>query len=564
MPPNSENIQQSTTRELYLLVALGLLALLLGLTAINSPFEGNNADDWTYLYIGQRMEVQSDWLYGLNNRQFHLHGMLLSHLLMPGRFQGMLYIHLVSVFAVSVSIFHIFNRIIPGRAWFAFLISAAFIAYIPGNPNHPTYWIQPLSLILLFNVLATVLIIESMFNEGRKSLYFFVVGLIVLYPASRGYESLVPYLSLLPFGFFIIKRKITREAIIKSLLWWGVIGISTAQFVIPYVGESESSYYQLRRHTIGLDLSRWVSNTLEYNEFSFPSPQFIEDTRFDYLPPALLITLIFWVVTWLLWRRHPGQFRLPSVRLLILLAVLGILLVNLNAIGVIYASVHTNPHTQFFSLPGHAMLIVSLMSLLVLGGRHFLQVRLRHGFAVLLTAFFVLAGQWFYGYHAYWSETENLRIPFSEHTDVYNDISALLPNVEDNTLILTHECQIWGTTPVTTFAAFTNLQQRVYATRYLYGFAGGSNIQLANLAEQRFAFTGIDFTDGFLWDVGNLTLFYGFDQMIVLGCDDGQIEILDSFPRGFTHPDASIDAYNPYARISDGFIPASVQRILAR
>ena len=556
-------------RDIYFLAALGLLVIHLGIYAIVDPFLGPSHGDFLYLRIADRIAGENNWFMELANRQFDSYTLAFARILFPGRFQGMFYLHMLTLYFISLGLFHILRRLMPGYAWFAFLVSAVAIVYVPEDAQHITYWLAPYSWVLFLYVVAVILLIEFALQQTKKSWFLLLIAPVLAYVVTRGYESFVPLLICTPGILFYLsyrsRHRISRREIIATGIWFIPVIIGALQFAIPYARGDEKAWYQSTKNAPHFSIPDLINNTVEHQVLGFPYWHLVDRVSFDYVLPGLMLAGSVLLTTWLFKRRFPTECKFPSGRALMVMAVIGAAFVSIAGAGYIYADLLDNQRNQFFSFPGHALMVMSLMMLVAIFIQHQLHLPRMRVFAGLLTFLFVLSSQWIFHHNQSWygeSAANGENYPFYEMTDFHSRVRTVLPVVKDDSVILLHECSGDELSPADFFSA-----SDVYSSRYLFEWSEGKGVLSGLMSSQIYAVQGVSSSGLDTLSASDPLppeFHYGYNQVIVLTCDGQDIVVVDTFPEGFAPEGADIDAYNPYLRIENTFIPAKTERILAQ
>jgi hypothetical protein len=456
----------------------------------------------------------------------------------------------------SLALFHIVRRLMRGYSWFAFTAAAIYLVYVPYESSHSTYWLAPYSGVLFLCMVAAVVIVEMMYAE--KSPFLLPIGLLAGYAAIRGYEGIAPIVFALPVLILLLKWPINRRGLVISGVWFAVLGIAALQFLVPYIRQDEAAWYQLRRQEPTVNPVEFAENTLRFNTDLFPTPDMLADTHYEFVAPALLTLLIYAGVAYLLLRVAPDEAQLPTPVQLMWLFAWSVAFITIAGLGFIYANLLDRPRSQFYAEPARAVMIISLFTLLAWGAHRVLQLRPRTVLAGLLAVLFVSAMQWHFGFNADWNSPDDAIIPLNERNDFFRQAMALMPDVEDDTLILLEDCQTFDEVPLSTYISARD----AYAVRYLYGAAWGRGIEMGFIDNVFFGVTGSDYDPQMILGTVGLR-HYDYSQMLVLACDGDDLVVLERFPQGIAPENADTSSYNPYSRIRQDFIPSGAARMLS-
>ncbi len=128
----------------------------------------------------------------------------------------------------------------------------------------------------------------------------------------------------------------------------------------------------------------------------------------------------------------------------------------------------------------------------------------------------------------------------------FREVVALVPNAQPDTLIL-YDCD----------APDAYQWRRIDAMAAIYLYDEGMRIgvpeQITWLPDQA-VYQFIEWLDP--------ASSYGYDQLVVIGCANGHLYVMDTFPPHLLPDGVGQVAYNPFARILNGFIPPERGRIL--
>jgi hypothetical protein len=552
------------TNRLYALSAFGLSIVQFLVFLIADPFLGPS-QQWYYLRIGQRIMAHKDPFYEIANRQFGSLGLALNDWLFPGRFQTVVYIHILTLLICSFLIFHIFHRLKPGYAWFAFLVAAVYLVYIPADAQHMTFWLSTYSWALLLMLISACLLIEYAAGRGGIRWLYFGLAVVLAYMACRAYEGVTFILLLagVPLIFYF-QRKITTEKVIASVVWLAVVLIALVMFLIPFLEGDDDTWYQTSRASDDKSIPRLVESTIQHQRLSFPSWEIVEKVPFDYVLPSLMLCLVILGISVIFWRRFPEECRLPSPLILGFLAIFSLGMITVSGAGYIYADLLDNQRNQFFNAPFNSLFVVSFFALVALLLQRRLKFRLMPTFITLLMLVFFVGGHWYYQHYRYWLDptTDPLDrfYPFYERTPFFDEMTALLPNLEDETAVLLYNCDGDEMTPTDFWSA-----NDYYVLRYLYDWES-SGILGGGFPEHTYTAEGLSSSELDLLPASDpipTGKMIGYEQMIVLECAPDGLRIVTAFPEGFAPSEAG-ERYNPYARIKGGFLPPDVARILAQ
>jgi hypothetical protein len=476
------------------------------------------------------------------------------------------YVYLLFLFLNSVGIFHIVYRINRGQmAWLAYAVAATYLSYIP----YALDWVRPLhigpdSWIVFLMILSAVLMLEFLFRTDRLR-YAFLLGSAVLgYFSIRTFEGLIAPVMALPVLLLAFDPRLSKERVIGLATWEVVATIAMLQFAVPYVrGDEQYAYQAGLRGLEDVSISQLASNTFEFYEKAYPLEGSILTTQFDFVAPAILITLIFLAGGALLWMAYPDDRRLPSPLNLMVMFGVGFVLVGLSGAAAIYADLQLLPRSHLTGVTlGHAFGISALLVGLVALGQYLLRVKLSLLLVLVGTASIFTASQWYLKAQI---RADAHGLDLTVNNDLWQDMKALIPETEPDTLIL-YYCPE-PTTP-DQFIRSTNLpasllfydQERTRVAFWHFDVGLVIDEPELTIGQQSITYEALGYTDRPTFE----HIEYGYDQVIVVTCQPTGLTILREFPEEIAPPTAQFDRYNPYARIQDTFLTGADAVMLAR
>jgi hypothetical protein len=341
--------------------------------------------------------------------------------------------------------------------------------------------------------------------------------------------------------------------IIGAGLWWVSTAIGFLQFMIPYLrGDPTLTYHRSVEDSGEGGILVLIENTFRFAGNSFPLMMIVRDFEIaTIIFPAIAASAVLGVV--ILFRTLlPAASDPFSFRQLGLVILVGFAMNMAGGAGYIFGNFIDVPRSQVFAAPGQAVVIVGILGLIALGVQRVTSVSYWMALSVALVVLFFTAGQWFYAHDALYGANSITR-----QRAPYRELIALVPSVEDDTLLLNFQC-------------VTHPREDLYhselingfATRYLYDYTGGSHIQMAVLEYVTFDETGVTFADRIVTDPTE-PRHYTYDQMVIVACSDDHLVIVNQFPSTFAPPNAYINAYDPRSRLSKPRISDSKLAILA-
>ncbi len=219
------------------------------------------------------------------------------------------------------------------------------------------------------------------------------------------------------------------------------------------------------------------------------------------------------------------------------------------------------PRAYFFAALGQASVWTGVLIGLAQGLGILLRVNWRIPM-VLFTMMGIIWGcQWYYQAQQV-AETRQAPPSWDEKNLFWRQVVAQVPHITPDSLLLFH-C------PNPALPAFYGRMIDFHAARLLYG-ADRLDLALtwyeyALHNRQALRFTPQQVIYEYAADMKNAgrgDLPYSYSQVVALGCWGDEVVLLDRFPEDLLAP-APAD-YNPYARLSNGFIPSDIAQLLAR
>ena len=534
----------------YVIAAIGLLAITLGLFAIAWPFNGADFDDWWDLRISESRV----WHHEDTNRPFNTGGLAIAQYLMPDRMARLLYMHMVFLWGISLGIFHIIFRLYKQRmAWVAFSAAAAYVAYIPYALDQVrTQHVAVYPWVILLATISAAMLIEFLMREDRARFAFLAGSAIFGYIAIRAFEALIAPVVCLPFLILIFDPRLNRERLLGLAGWALVVGVATMQFVVPYMRGDEQSSYQTDLQAADQSILELIDNTVEFFDTGFPLEDKILATEFNLNAPALLTTLVFLAGGTLLWQTSPEDRRLPSPLALILMFGAGIALAGLGGAAAIFADLHLLPRSHLPAVPGQSLAVTALILGIVALGERLLRARVSILLLVAGAMFMFTANQWYFQAQI---RADAHGLDMTVNNDLWRDMKNLIPDTEPDTLILytcaepTQPHEFIRSSSLGASLLFYD-QDRTQVAFWRFDIA--LVIEQPDLipTEDGIVYDAIRYTDVVTFEEKT----YGYDEVIVVTCAPTGLQILDTFPAELAPPHARTDLYNPYARIREAFI----------
>lgn len=545
---------------IYALAALGLLVILLSLSAVLLPFNNSELDEGYYVYHGQRIHTENDWLFTHFGRQFTYYGAVLVDVVFPGRYQFFWFFHLFCFYMTALSIFHLMRRFLPGKDWVGFIIAAVYLGYLPSNPYVASTWVNNYVIALLLCVVTVVCAVEFVYQTKKWSYGFLLMAMICGYAATRILESGIVIIPIVPAFLILVAFGWKKRLIIALSSIWVSAGYGAMQFLIPFFSKSETVKYQSKaadQNSIGELAKRF----LNFHTISLPHPEWILDIQKSYFFPSLITGLLFILTSWLFIRRFPEKANLLTIKQAFYIIVIAFATTSMMGIVHIYANV-VEGREQVFAAPGQAAVLVSLIIIASFAAQSVLQIKAGYTTICTLSIYFMMSGNWYYQHQQFWLDQTQYRITSDERANFFNEIVSLIPKLKDDTMILLLECDQYEALPLSTLLS-TNYTLII---RYLYDRGHDSGVQMTTLDKTYFAIEGLDYLRGEPEGTHRGTpQFYKYDQMVVLRCTPSGLVIESYFPTGYLIPeDAHTDQYDPYSRIIHSFIDKKNTIFLAR
>jgi hypothetical protein len=551
---------------LYGRVGLALAALLLGAFAVVSPWLAHPYDDWWTLYFSRFIFRAEYFQYELLNRQYQLLNTALAYGLLPERFQSVYYLHVVSLWALGLGSFHLARRLFPGYSGLAFLYSALLLLWIPYNDQYVMSWLGFYSWSMLLGLASAIVLTEAWDQKGTRRWLLGLLAAGVGYMAIRSYETFILLLAFFPIRLALLKRPLWRAD-------WALLGLYAAfwslgllRLVTALLSSSAESYQEAQNDLASLDPIVLAGRWAHYHALAF-DPRSLLALQPAYSLPALLLAGIVW--GGLRWVGHRAEWRWPTSRALLGLALLGLGLSSLSAAPYLYIGWDSHYRAQMFAMWGQALLVLcAFMWLSQRLGRLF-QRNPAQIVGLLMALYVFLAAHWF----ANAQQRLEAQFPFDQKNALWQQVLALAPAIEDQTLLLFMPSCSHGENPTFNAAVRTHedtpIMRYVAGAGYLYvaqnpqNGLDGTAIQSAQIIGQPFDADGLIYKGAWIWG-GVETRRYGYADMLVWDCAGERLTLLESFPAGYAPPDANIEAYNPYARLQPAFIPEDRWRVVPR
>lgn len=539
-------IKQPYSWNQFFFVSIALLLIILAVTSIVWSMNPVPAEDWHYIYQGQQRNL-FDSPYQ-DNRGFLFMTVIAADILFPARFQSIHMLTLTFWWLNAVALFYAASRLLDDMHWLAFFLSVLAIAYIPSNSSAVDTIGMAMAPLVLFLILSGFLILVE-YTKGKLPWWTLILAGFLAYVPARAAEIVIPFVGVLPIIMIVVGRLWSRRAIVATTAWWIGTGIGAVQFLMFFLLADEDKYIYQRAYQESsgvFDFNNFIANVGTFYELAF-SPAIFPPLSTDYIFVPLVVTGIFAMVAL---RLRAFDARFPRPALLIGLLLGGILMTFLGGVGYVYADLPAAPRAHFFAAMGEGMAVIALLGLVAWGIHKIAKINPQKPLVVFALVLVFISTQWFY----HW-QTQMQRIPsLDEKNQLYRDLTALLPALEDNTLIL------FNCDPEVN-ATYRLDFESPYAIRYLYDFGDGSAIQMAEARYQTYLPDGVQHTSGYDRPPA---IHYNYDEMVVVGCNEYGLYVEQSFPGRYGPSAADTSVYDPHSRIRNTFVPSHIQRALSR
>jgi hypothetical protein len=270
----------------------------------------------------------------------------------------------------------------------------------------------------------------------------------------------------------------------------------------------------------------------------------------NYLAPALLLAAVSAVGLILFWRRYADDSPLPEQRTVLTLILVGLPLIGLAGAAGAYAGYPMGVYRfNYFAAPAQVLVLVGGLSWI----SHHLTRTLRLHPVYLLTGFAVIysviAGHWYYQAQRYGEQNNAESRSFAQNLDFLRDLVALVPQAQAHTLLL-YSCEDKA-------VAYNWQFVDELAGLYLYDEVRINAIDSVHFEPDRVTYR---FPLAF-FNFEPIT--YGYDELVIVGCSDSGMRVLDAVPDHRNIPDnAAADRYAPYSRIEQAFPDEKIRRLL--
>jgi len=460
----------------------------------------------------------------------------------------------------GVLTFLIIRRIWSTYPLFAFLIGALVIVHASDGALN---WIGQLHQFgfMFCLVLAIYLLLESwLAPKPSLAIFFLVASLLPLYICLWTYES--PYVLILsaPVILFALQPQINRRFLATTAVWYILPAIYGYFQVEKYLIAKASTYQtsilrpDMNAAAILHDLHLHLQQSLQFWRWAATlSPYGVA-----VLAPAIagLCTIAFIIGAHLL--SPPGLIGAktpPKIHLLMSFAIGLMILILSFPVYLLLAGNTMFWRTQMLSGFGSAIVLSSGILLLtqVMPKRKYRAI-----LAVALCSMIVFngvrAGVFFQGFHEY---------RWQIHRNLMSQISHLIPNVENPTLILlTNLPKAYERDPFGATLWFDFPIQLLYPDRNVVGYFLDENG--AHSTDNPWNFTA----EGMSWQKKGMAQKIdqvSYSQIIALRYEpDGKISLLEEFPDDLLPQRFNTSMYAPHNRISRDFVTNRSIRMFAR
>ncbi len=538
-----------TNRRMDLLSILTVTVLVLVLMAVISPYNGATLDDWAFpLYGDQRLLTVPG-----SGRDFGILPVLVGELLLPGRLPAAMFAQqVVFMILTAWGLYYLMRRIFPGSRFYALLYA---IIWCLVNPTEQEIGMTMsagavYTFVTLLCVMTIIALLEFWLQKGRQAWAFLLVALVLGYITVRAYEAFIAPMFALPVLILLLVRgrspRSRAARVGAALLWYVMISASASQFLLPLLtGSARVTYQVTYQNLMRGDPLNYVRGIITLYESAFVPVSLLSLlVGIPYLVPSLAIAALTVGSVHTVWRSFPQDRHPIPTRQLAVCVLVGLAWIGLAGAAYVYGNLGWLPRAQFFAEPGQALVIFALM---VGAARVLARKRSPLPYLLLFMAITAVYG----GINHHWAQfvgIEHRARTFAESTGFFRQVTALAPGVRANTLMI-YLCDDPG------LYHFDDID--ALAVRYLYQ----ADIHMAPLGDLAFAPDSVTFTYNIEFlNFGSRN--YGYDDIIVFGCDDERITLYDVFPPGLAPEGAQTNIYAPYALIEQGLITGKQARAL--
>jgi hypothetical protein len=460
----------------------------------------------------------------------------------------------------GVLTFLIIRRIWSTYPLFAFLIGALVIVHASDGALN---WIGQLHQFgfMFCLVLAVYLLLESwLVPKPSLAIFFLMASLLPLYICLWTYES--PYVLILsaPVILFAVRPKISRRLVATTAIWYIIPGIyGYLQFQKYWIAKASNYQTSILRPDMNLvailhDLLLHMEHSLQFWRWATTlSPYGIA-----VLAPAIagLCVVAFIIGAHLLLPSGLLGAKTPPTAHLLVSFSIGLMILILSfPVYLLLAGNAIFWRTQMLSSFGSAIVLISGLVVVT----HLIpKPKFRAVLAVAACSVIIFhgvrAGVFFQGFHEY---------RWQIHRNLMSQISHLIPNVENHTLILlTNLPKAYERDPFGATLWFDFPIQLLYPDKDVVGYFLDENG--AHPTDNPWNFTAEGMTwqkKGMIQKVDQVS----YRQIIVLRYQPNDtISLLEEFPVDILPQPFDTSTYAPHSRIARDFISNRSIRMFAR
>jgi hypothetical protein len=459
----------------------------------------------------------------------------------------------------GVLTFLIFRRIWSAYPIVGFLVGALVIVHASDGALN---WIGQLHQFgfMFCLVLAVYLLLEGWQTDNKiLSFSFLIASLFPLYISLWTYESQYFIILSVPLILFALHPKLTPRLLFTTAIWYilpAIYGyLQLEKYLVAKVSNYQTSVVRpdLSSTAIFKDLGTHLGHSLQFWHWAETLPVY----GVALLAPVVagVCVIAFIVGSHLLSLGFPS-LRLPPVSHLIVSLGFGLLLLVLSfPVYLLLAGNTTFWRTQMLSGFGAAIVLGSVFLLVA---KLLMKDRYQALLAITACSIVVFAGvnggMKFQGFHEY---------RWQIHRNLMAQISHLLPDVENHTLILlTNLPKEYSHDPFGAAMWFDFPTQLLYPTKEVVGYFIYEKGDQPKDNPWRFTAKGME------WEkkgMGQDFTEVSYNQIVALRYElDGKISILDKFPANLLPQKFDVSGYAPYSRIRRDFITNRSIRIFSR
>lgn len=461
----------------------------------------------------------------------------------------------------GVLIYLIFRRLFPESSLFSFLLGTLVIVHASDGALNWIGQLHQFGFIFLF-ILAVYFLLESWLAQSpRRAITFLVLSLPALYISLWTYESHFFLVASAPILLFILRPKLNLRLIVTTAIWYIIPAIygwlQLQKYLISKVNNYQTSIVRsdLSLNTIFTDVQAHIWHSLQFWKWSNTLPAY----SIGKLAPmiALLCVLTFIIGAYLL---SPSSgflgLCLPSIQSLGTCLSLGLLFLILSLpIYLLIAGNTTFWRTQMLPGLGAAICLGSGICLLakILSKKQYQPL-----FVIIACAAIVFSGVrsgvLLQGFHEY---------RWQIHRSVMAQVAHLVPSIKDNTMILlTNMPKNYEKDPFGAAMWFDFPVQLIYPRRKVVGYFIYENGESVTDNPWMFTATGMKWQrKGMSQELDEVM----YSQIVALRYNsDGQISLLEQFPRDLLPQAFDTTSYKPLQRIKQKFISDRAVRMFSR